>query len=76
MSVHVIMKKNRKEEMKAICKFIDSADFEELAIIVEEIRCCHDNLMAFNPDTGLLAKIESICLNGECLQLNIEKEGS
>ena len=67
------MTKNRSEEMKAICRFIDTCDFEELAKIVEEIRCCHDCLFAFNAETGLFAKIDSICLNGEAIQMNVEK---
>lgn len=62
----------RLKELKAIYKFIDSADSHELGSIIEEIRCCHDNLLAFNKDTGLLAKVESISLNGGGIQLNIE----
>lgn len=74
MNIAEMMKNNRKEELKAIYRFIDTADFEELMGIIEEIRCCHDNLLAFNADTSLLAKIESVCLNGEAIQLNIEKD--
>ncbi|MFI0477808.1 MAG: hypothetical protein ACH349_01605 [Candidatus Rhabdochlamydia sp.] len=72
MSINELMKNNRKEEMKAICMFINSCSLYELATIIEEIRCCHDNLLAFNPHTKLLAKIESVSINGECIQLNIQ----
>lgn len=66
----------RNEELKAIYKFIESADVYELGSIIEEIRCCHDNLLAFNRDTGLLARIESVSLNGDAIQLNIEEDNS
>jgi hypothetical protein len=64
--------KNRAEELHTIMKWIDKASYFECTKIIEEIRCCHDNLMAWNPETKLLAKIESVCINGEAIQLNIE----
>lgn len=76
MSLDQFFKNIRKEELKAMYKFIYMCDVEELASIIEEIRCVHDNLMALNEDTRLLAKIESVSINGECIQLNIEKEHS
>lgn len=65
---------NRHEQLLAICNFIPTCNLEELAFIIAEIRCWHDNLLAFNPDTKLLAKIASVSINGECIQLNIEEE--
>ena len=76
MNLKELIENNRKEEMKAICHFIDTASLKELATIIAEIRCCHDNILAFNQDTKLLAKIESVGLNGEAIQLNIEKKES
>jgi hypothetical protein len=72
MSIKEFFEKNRQEELKAIYRFIESCDFEECGKIIDEIRCVHDNLITFNPVTGLLAKVESVCLNGESIQLNIE----
>jgi hypothetical protein len=73
-NLNELMENNRADEMKAIMRFIDTCHIDELARIVEEIRCCHDCLFAFNEETGLLAKIESICINGEAIQMNIENE--
>ncbi len=60
----------RKNELKAICRFIESAHLEELYQIIQEIRCCHDNLMVFDHETKHLFRIESISLNGDAIQLN------
>lgn len=76
MRINDLMDTNRREELHAILRWIDGANFEELAKIVEEIRCCHDCLFAFCEDRKFVAKIESICLNGESIQLNIEKDKS
>lgn len=73
MKIDKLIEANRKEELKAIYAFVNTANLSELASIIDEIRCCHHNLLAFNADTGLLAKIDKICLNGDCIQLNIEK---
>jgi hypothetical protein len=67
-----LLKKYRKDTLIELYRIIATLDFDEMLSVIEELRCVHDNLMAFNPDTGLLAKIESVCLNGECIQLNIE----
>lgn len=76
MNLTELMKKNRADEMKAIMRFIAKANIEELAKIINEIRTCHDNLMAWNENTRLLTKVGSVSLNGECIQLNIEKEAN
>ena len=64
----------RQLELKAIFRFIDSADFEELAQIIEEVRCCHDNLIAWDEETKRLMKVESVSINGMDIQLNVEKD--
>lgn len=64
------------EELKAVYRFITTCNTVELLSIVEEIRCYHDNLFTWNEDSRLFAKVESVCLNGECIQLNIEKDVS
>jgi hypothetical protein len=74
MNISEMMDEHRQKEIIAICSFINHANLYELAMIIEEIRCCHDNILAFNFDTALLAKIESVSINGECIQLNIERE--
>jgi len=72
-SVCQIMDRNRLEELRAICRFIATCDFNELGVIVEEIRCVHDNLYAFNFETKLFCKVDSICISGESIQLNLEE---
>jgi hypothetical protein len=74
MSVAKLTKSNRREELKAICRFIETCDLEDLVRIIEEIRCVHDNLIAWNEDTHLLAKVESTSINSEFIQLNITKD--
>lgn len=64
--------KNRINEMKAICRFICTCNVYELAIILEEMRCYHDNLSAFNPCTKLLCKVKTVSINGEYVQLNLD----
>jgi len=72
MKINELMESNRKKELIAICRFICTCDCDELRTIIEEIRCFHDNLLCFNSTTGSLSKVESVCINGECLQLNLE----
>lgn len=72
MNLAELMKKNRREELKAIYKFIDRCDFKEIASIVEEIRCVHNNLVAWNEKTKSLDKVKSISIDGECIQLNLQ----
>ena len=59
------------KDLKAIFHFIETCSAEEAYHIIEEIRCVHDNLYAFDPDSRLLAKIESSSMNGHCIQLNM-----
>ncbi len=63
----------RQEELKAIYRFIDSADWDELALIIGEIIVCHDNLMVFDRDTKTLKNVREVCINGESIQLNVEE---
>lgn len=63
--------KHRRIKLEEVMAFIDSADDEELYKIIEEIRCVHDNLMVFDMRKKELIKVESTCLNGEGIQLNV-----
>lgn len=74
MKLNKMMEKNRRAELRAICKFIDTADFEDLTTIIEEIRVCHDNIFVFSEEHKSLDRVTSVCLNGECIQLNLEKQ--
>ncbi len=67
------MLQTRQQQLIEVYRIINDANIEELANIVEEIRCCHDNLMTFNQETKLFAKVESVSINGDAIQLNIEK---
>lgn len=67
-----MMKKNRFNELKAVFRFIDTASVDEVAQIVAEIRVCHDNILAFNAENKSLRKVESVSVNGDCVQLNLE----
>lgn len=64
----------RKAELRNICDFIDSSNSYELGIIIDHIKCSHDNIMVFNHQTKLLAKVDGVSINGDCIQLNIESE--
>ncbi len=62
----------RERELKAIYRFIDNSHLDELAKIIAEVIVCH-GLMVFDPVLKTLKSIESVCINGESLQLNAEK---
>lgn len=70
-SLSKLMEQNRIEEFRAVCRFIATADIHTLARIVEEIRCVHDNIIAFNFETKLLCNVDSVSTNGESIQLNL-----
>ena len=72
MSILHLMEENREKELIAIFRFIDKASPLELARIISEIVVCHDNLLAFNEKIKSLDHVKSVCLNGECIQLNLE----
>jgi hypothetical protein len=67
------MKEHRKEELKAIYRFIADASVEEIASIISEMRVCHDNILVFNEKHKSLDKVKSVCINGECIQLDLEQ---
>lgn len=71
-SVKDLMENNRKEELIAIFRFIFQASYEECARIIEEIRCVHNNLIFWDASTKRLIDVESVSMNGECIQLNGE----
>jgi len=73
MKLDEMMKKNRTQELKAVYKFIDGATIEEIASIIEEIRIFHDNILVFNQKHKSLDGVESVSINGECIQLNLEE---
>lgn len=72
MNIKELMEKNRKQELKAIYAFIETCSIEELATIIAEIRCVHDNLEVFNHETKRLSPVQNISINGDCIQMNIE----
>ena len=72
MSLNKMMKDHREQELKAIYEFINQASVEEIAQIILEIRACHDNILVFNENNKSLDKVNSVCINGDCIQLNLE----
>lgn len=72
MNMEKMMNEHKKKELKAIYRFIDKASLEELTSIISEILVCHDNITVFNKIHKSIDKVESVCLNGECIQLNLE----
>jgi|GEM_PF-2887982 len=62
----------RKQELKAIFRFIDSADWDELGSIISEIVVCH-GLTVFDRGQKTLKNVEVVCINGESIQLNVEE---
>ncbi len=71
MKLKKMMDDHRFEELKAVFRFIDGASIEEVAEIIGEIRCCHDNILVFNKNHKSLDKVESVHINGESIQLNL-----
>lgn len=78
MSLNKMMKDYREQELevrkqglKMVYAFINQASVEEIAKIILEIRVCHDNIMVFNEQHKSLDKVDSVCINGECIQLNL-----
>jgi hypothetical protein len=67
------MEMNRIEEFRAVCRYISHASFLECATIISEIRCSHDNLYVFNRTLSTLDKVDSVTINGEGIQLNINE---
>lgn len=73
MKIDELMKKNRLEELKAVCRWIMDADHKEIATVLAEIRTIHDNLYVFCPESKFYSKIKSVTLRGEDIELNIER---
>ena len=71
-----MLDEHRRKEMQAVFKFIYGCDTEEIAEIIAEIRCYHDNLIVWNPATKSLEPIDSVSINGESIQLNIGAENA
>ncbi len=63
----------RKIQLKEIYEFINSANILECAQIIEEILSVHKNLIIFSPKRDGMEKIESICINEEFIQMNLEE---
>jgi hypothetical protein len=74
MSLEQLKKNNRHKELVAVYEFIEKATVEEVAGIIAEIRTCHDNILVFNQKHKSLDKVESVTINGEYVQLNLELE--
>ena len=72
----IMLQEHKDKELKAVMRFIDKASPLECAKMIQEIICVHDNLLAFNPNTRLLCSVESVSLNGECIQLNLDDKES
>lgn len=72
MRLDEMIDNHRAQELKAVYRFIDGATVEEVASIIAEIRTCHDNILVFNQKHKSLDKVESVSINGECIQLNLK----
>lgn len=62
----------RRHQLIQIFKFIGDADVDECARIIEEIRCCHNNICVWNRVTKSLRSVDSISINEGSVQLNVE----
>lgn len=54
------------------CELIERCDAEQAGAIVNEVLMIH-SILAFNPVTKHLDIVESVCMNGDAIQLNIEE---
>lgn len=73
MGLDKLMEENREKELRAIYRFIATASTEELASIIAEMHCIHDNMLVFNRKHKSLDRVELIGVNGECIQLNVKE---
>ena len=64
---------NRVQYAK-MCFLIADMTLEERALVVNEVLMLTP-MLAWNINTKSLEKIESVSVNGECIQLNIEELG-
>lgn len=69
----------RKEQAKAVYRFIEHATPEELFSIILEIQTVHSGsgkgyLMVWNEKHKCLDEVESICMNGPGIQINVDTE--
>jgi hypothetical protein len=60
------------KKFRATCALIDECTEEHAALILNEILMCH-SIMAFNPNHNCLRDVESVCMNGKSIQLNLQK---
>ncbi len=58
--------------LKQVSRFLEDCTVEQAAIIVNEVLMLHP-MMAWNPVTKLMIDIESVNVNGQVIQLNIEE---
>lgn len=65
----------KTREYLRVMDFIADASIEDAENIVNEVLMFH-SMLTWNHDTKSLDSIESITINSDCIQINIEKEGN
>lgn len=70
-----LFKRHDKEQFVAVCRYIAKADYETIAHLLAEIICVHDNLIVWNEKHKTLDSVESVSINGEAVQLNLQNGG-
>ena len=55
-----LMNNHRILERKAIWNWIAKADITDCALLLEEIRVVHDNIIVFHPNVDALQKVASV----------------
>jgi hypothetical protein len=66
-----IMARRKIKNLESVCDFIEQADTETIAAILNAILDIGENLVALNHETNILCDVDSISLNGTCIQLNL-----
>lgn len=56
--------------MQVLC-FVDECDTEQACVIVMRLLANHP-VLAFDPGKRTIKEVEECCLNGQCIQLNLE----
>lgn len=61
------------EKFKIACEFVQDASIEQRACLLNEIML-FNSFIAFDEDAKTLRDIRGISINGDCFQLNIERD--
>lgn len=60
------------DKIKPFIEFVDTCNISQATTLINYILYSH-TAYAFNPTDKLLLEVELACVNGECIQFNLEE---